>query len=87
MGEAIRVHRLAASRAEYDRKVDELFEAVGLDPLLKTRAPHEFSGGQRQRLCIAGALASAPSFIICDEPISALDESIQSQIINLKAAR
>ncbi|MCM1190042.1 MAG: ABC transporter ATP-binding protein [bacterium] len=83
VGEAIRVHRLASSRAEYDRKVDELFEAVGLDPLLKTRAPHEFSGGQRQRLCIAGALASDPSFIICDEPISALDVSIQSQIINL----
>lgn len=83
VGEAIRVHHLASSRTEYDKKVDDLFCAVGLDPLLKDRAPHEFSGGQRQRLCIAGALASDPSFIICDEPISALDVSIQSQIINL----
>lgn len=83
VGEAIRVHHLTHSRAEYEKKVDELFGAVGLDLLLKDRAPHEFSGGQRQRLCIAGALASDPSFVICDEPISALDVSIQSQIINL----
>ena len=60
-----------------------MFRSVGLDPVLKDRAPHEFSGGQRQRLCIASALASDPSLIICDEPISALDVSIQSQIINL----
>lgn len=83
VGEAIRANNLAGSKEEYDRKIDELFTMVGLDPALKDRAPHEFSGGQRQRICIAAALASDPSFIICDEPISALDVSIQSQIINL----
>ena len=83
VGEAVRVHHLAKTRKEYERRIDELFTAVGLDPALKNRAPHEFSGGQRQRLCIASALASDPSFIICDEPISALDVSIQSQILNL----
>ena len=83
VGEAIRTHRLAKTKEEYERRVNELFEAVGLDPGLKNRAPHEFSGGQRQRLCVAAALASEPSFVICDEPISALDVSIQAQIINL----
>ena len=83
VGEALKVHHLAQSKAEYEKKVDELFDAVGLDTNLKSRAPHEFSGGQRQRLCIAAALASDPSFVICDEPISALDVSIQSQILNL----
>ena len=81
--EAIMVHKLAKTKAECEARVDELFTAVGLDPALKTRAPHEFSGGQRQRLCVAAALASDPSFVICDEPISALDVSIQAQIINL----
>ena len=83
VGEAIKTHKLAKDKADYDRRINELFEAVGLDPALKDRAPHEFSGGQRQRLCIAAALASEPKFIICDEPISALDVSIQAQIINL----
>jgi len=83
VGESIKVHRLAKTKSEYNRKVDDLFRAVGLDPALKDRVPHEFSGGQRQRLSIASALASEPSFIICDEPISALDVSIQAQIINL----
>ena len=83
VGESIKAHGLAKSKDEFNQKVDELFRAVGLDPALKDRVPHEFSGGQRQRLSIASALASEPDFVICDEPISALDVSIQAQIINL----
>ncbi len=83
VGEAIRAQKHGLSSKEYEAQIDELFSMVGLDPSLKDRAPHEFSGGQRQRLCIASALASGPSFVICDEPISALDVSIQAQIINL----
>ena len=82
VAEAIMAHR-KITRVECMRLVDELFRAVELDPDMKERAPHEFSGGQRQRLCIAAGLAGDPQFIICDEPISALDVSIQSQIINL----
>ena len=83
IGEPIRNYGLAKTKTEFDRKIDHLLEAVGLDPALKHRYPHEFSGGQRQRISIARSLASEPSFIICDEPISALDVSIQAQIINL----
>jgi len=83
IGEPMVVHKMAGSRAEYREQIAELLRVVGLDPSMGDRYPHEFSGGQRQRIGVARALAVRPSFIVCDEPVSALDVSIQAQIINL----
>ncbi len=83
IGEPLIVHGLVKGKAEYREKVADLLQNVGLNPYMADRFPHEFSGGQRQRIGVARALSVSPKFIVADEPVSALDVSIQAQIINL----
>jgi oligopeptide transport system ATP-binding protein len=83
IGEPLVVHKLVSNKAEYRERVADLLQNVGLNPYMADRFPHEFSGGQRQRIGVARAISVSPKFIVADEPVSALDVSIQAQIINL----
>ncbi|KPA08892.1 peptide ABC transporter substrate-binding protein [Candidatus Magnetomorum sp. HK-1] len=83
VGEPLIIHHLCQTKSDYRKKIEHLFEIVGLNPGMINRYSHEFSGGQRQRIVIARALSVQPKFLICDEPLSSLDVSIQAQIINL----